>query len=101
GMCDSYHSVSVGLFMEPPAPSFSVFVPAHGFPLPVYATNESDQFAPIGTIVFWDQLGLNFLLSGLLSSTVVGASILLSAAISKSKKTPNQPPQRTATSRRL
>lgn len=73
----TYHSVSVGLFMSPPAPSLSVFVPAPGFPLPVYATNDLPEYPPSGTIVFWSNLAVNFVVSMVVATVGWGIFRLL------------------------
>ena len=80
-----YHEVSVGLFASPPSPSVSVFVPAPGFPLPVYATNDMPQFPPTGTIIFWRNLALNFALSVLIAVPFWAVWRLISFAVSKVK----------------
>lgn len=74
GALTKSHHVSVGLFLSPPAPSVSVSVPASGFPLPVYATNDLPEFPPRRTIVFWRNLALNF------TSSLVVAALLFSVA---------------------
>jgi len=67
------------------APSLSAFVPAPGFPLPVYATNDLPEYPPSGTIVFWSNLAANVVVSIFAATLCWGTArlVVLVAATTK------------------
>src|SRR5687768_9334982 len=85
GLFVPYHSVSVGLFMSPAAPSLSAFLRAPGFPLPVYATNDLPEYPPLGTIVFWSNLAANFDVSIFIAALCWGTARLVVWVAAKKK----------------
>lgn len=78
GALTRYHTVSAGLFLDPPAPSVSVFVPAWGFPLPAIARTTLPEFGGPRTIVFWRALFANAVCA--VAAGTLGWALLLAAA---------------------
>ncbi len=82
GCAVEYHLVSVGLFRTPPEPGLSVFVRAHGFPLPVYAVNPSPEFAPVRSMLFWKGLVANFSGAYFVSVAMVTGAVIIGRLLS-------------------